>query len=224
MLRQVPVQGTLVPEHVQWLSAVSAARVARIVLRAGAVVDPDTVVVALENADLELAALDVERQAATAESALIQLDVRTRAEQKVQEAGLAGLNADLRDAERHATAASRLAPEGLISAMDYRDSQNKAQGLLDRVQIEESRRDVLGSGRGRQLAAQEAEVAHLREIAKFRRRQLAALEIRAGIKGVVQDVPHQPRQECGRRDAREGRRSPRRLVGQRTNADSSGRG
>ena len=46
LVRQVPAHGTLVPEHVQWLSAVSAARVARIVVRPGARVEPETVVLA----------------------------------------------------------------------------------------------------------------------------------------------------------------------------------
>ena len=46
-------------------------------------------------------------------ASLIQLDVKTEADQKLQESSLAGLHADLRDAERRATAASRLAPEGL---------------------------------------------------------------------------------------------------------------
>lgn len=189
LLRQVPVQGTLVPEHVQWLSAVSAARVARIAVRPGAQVEADTVVVVLENAELELAALEAERQAASAESALIQLDVRTHAEQKLQEAGLVGLRADLGDAERHAQTADRLAPEGLMSGVEHRDAQSRAKGLALRVESEESRRQVLEAGRGRQLAAQRAEVERLREIAKFRHRQLAALEVRAGIRGVVQDIP-----------------------------------
>jgi HlyD family secretion protein len=189
LVRQVAVQGTLVPEHIQWLSAATAARVARISVRPGARVEPDTVVVVLENADLELAALEAERQAASADSMLIQLDVKTHAEQKLQESSLAGLHADLRDAERHALAADRLEPEGLMSGLDHRDAQNKADGLSARVVTEESRKQILESGRERQLAAQHAEVERLREIARFRRQQLSALQVRAGINGIVQDIP-----------------------------------
>ena len=189
LLRQVPAQGTLIPEHVQWLSAVSAARVARIAVRPGAQVEADTVVVVLENAELELAALEAERQAASAESTVIQLDVKTDADHKQQESSLAGLRAELRDAERHAQAADRMAPEGLMSELDHGGAQDKARGLFDRVQVEEGREQVLGAGRQRQLAAQRAEVERLRDIARFRRKQLAALEVRAGIRGIVQDVP-----------------------------------
>lgn len=189
LLRQVPVQGTLVPEHVQWLSATSAARVARIVVRPGAPVEADTVVLVLENAELELAGLEAARQAASAESALIQLDVKTKADEKLALSSLASLHADLRDAERHAVAADRLAPEGLMGALDHGDALGKARGLAERVEAEESRRQVLHDGRGQQLAAQRDEVVRLRDIAAFRQRQLASLEVRAGIRGVVQEVP-----------------------------------
>jgi HlyD family secretion protein len=189
LLRQVPVQGALVPEHVQWLSAVSAARVARIALRPGAQVEPDTVVVVLENAELELAALEAERQAASAESATIQLDVRTDADHRLEESTIAGLRADLHDAERHARAADLLAPQGLMSELDHGGAQDKALGLSGRLEVEEGREHVLAAGRARQLDAQRAEVERLRDIARFRRKQLAALEVRAGIRGVVQDVP-----------------------------------
>ncbi len=189
LLRQVPVQGTLVPEHVQWLSAVTAARVKQIVVRPGAAVEPDAVVVVLENAELELAALEAEHQAASAESALIQLDVRTQADEKLALSSLASLHADLRDADRRAEAATRLASDGLMAALDHGDAVGKAKGLTERVAAEEARRQVLHDGRGAQLGAQRAEVARLRDIAAFRRKQLAALDVRAGIRGVVQEVP-----------------------------------
>jgi multidrug efflux pump subunit AcrA (membrane-fusion protein) len=189
LLRQVPVQGTLVPERVQWLSSASAARVSRIAVRPGAQVEADAIVVVLENAELELAALEAERQAASAEAALIQLDVRTAGEEQVQNSAVLGLRAELRTAQNHAIAAERLAPEGLMSTLDHHDALSKAEDLGVRVEAEEARRHGIVRGRTRQLAAQHAEIARLKEIAAFRRRQLAALEIHAGVRGVVQDIP-----------------------------------
>ena len=187
--RRIPAQGTLVPEHVQWLSALSAARVAHINLRPGATVDPDTVVVVLENPDLELAALEAEHQAASAKAALIQLDVNTDAASKQQAAALISFETDLRDAERHKASAQALEPEGLMTGAEARDIESKTAGLAERVKTEEARSHILVSGRARQLAAQREEVARLGEIAEFRRRRLAALEVRAGIRGVVQEIP-----------------------------------
>lgn len=189
LVREVPAQGSLVPEHVEWLSAQTAARVAHIAVRPGAVVEPDTVVVQLENADLELARLEAEHQAANAEATLIQLDVTGTVAEKQQDAALTGLRADLREAERHARAAERLAPEGLMSDIDHDDATNKARGLAERVAKETARADAITAGRGREIAAQRAEIARLKEIARFRAHQIEALQVRAGIHGVVQEIP-----------------------------------
>jgi hypothetical protein len=48
MLRQVRGTGTLVPEDIRWIPAVTDGRVERIILRPGAVVTPDTVILELE--------------------------------------------------------------------------------------------------------------------------------------------------------------------------------
>src|SRR5918998_3677624 len=47
MLRQVKGPGTLVPEHIRWLTADTAGRVERIHVRPGAQVEPDTVLMEL---------------------------------------------------------------------------------------------------------------------------------------------------------------------------------
>lgn len=189
LVRQVPVQGTLVPDHVDWLSAGIAARVARINVRPGAEVDAETVLVVLENSELELAALEAERQAASAESAGVQLDVMIGAEKAAHDVSLYVLRSDSRDAARHARTADRLAAEGLLSGSEQEDNVAKSTGLLDRVTQEEARIPVLAQGRARRLGAQRSEVARLREIAAFRRRQLAALQVRAGSHGMVQEIP-----------------------------------
>jgi len=105
----------------------------------GAHVEPDTVVVVLDNADLELAALQAEQQAATAQAALVQLDVKTRDEQETQQSALVSLRADLRDAQRNSDAATQLAAAGVMSDLKFRDAQGNATGLLERVRAEQSR-------------------------------------------------------------------------------------
>jgi HlyD family secretion protein len=51
--RQVRGAGTLVPEEIMWISATTSGRVQRILLRPGAQVAPDTVILELTNPDLE---------------------------------------------------------------------------------------------------------------------------------------------------------------------------
>ena len=53
MVRQVRGSGTLVPEDIRWIPAQTQGRVERIILRPGAQVTPDTVILELSNPDLE---------------------------------------------------------------------------------------------------------------------------------------------------------------------------
>lgn len=189
LVRQVPVQGALVPEHVQWLSAQTAARVAKILVRPGETVEPDTVVLVLENTDLELAAITADQQAATATSRLVELDVRLGADETQQTAIVAQTKADLRDADRHAENANRLAPQGLLSENERRDASERVTAINERLVGESARQVLLTGGRARQRAAQVAEITAIKDIASFRKKQLEALSIRAGVHGVVQDIP-----------------------------------
>ena len=58
MVRQVRGTGTLVPEAIRWIPATTEGTVERIVIRPGAEVTPDTVVLELSNPELEQTALE----------------------------------------------------------------------------------------------------------------------------------------------------------------------
>src|ERR1700745_3115653 len=49
MLREVRGLGTLVPEDIHWIPAQTAARVDRIVIRPGHLVQPDTIIIEMSN-------------------------------------------------------------------------------------------------------------------------------------------------------------------------------
>src|SRR4029434_10968289 len=53
MLRQVRGLGTLVPEEIRWIPAATQGRVETILLRPGAQVKPDTVILELSNPELQ---------------------------------------------------------------------------------------------------------------------------------------------------------------------------
>src|SRR5207344_2742424 len=58
MLRQVRGLGTLVPEEIRWIPALTSGRVERIVTLPGTELTPDTVILELSNPELELEAQD----------------------------------------------------------------------------------------------------------------------------------------------------------------------
>src|ERR1700712_1189849 len=71
MLRQVRGLGTLVPEEIRWIAARTSGRVDKIVLRPGAQVTHDSVILILANPDVEQSAASADSQLKAAEADLV---------------------------------------------------------------------------------------------------------------------------------------------------------
>src|ERR1700716_320725 len=68
MVREVRGPGTLVPERIRWISAVTSARVERIVAQPGQAVEPNTVLLEMSNPDVQIEALQAEQALSEAQS------------------------------------------------------------------------------------------------------------------------------------------------------------
>src|ERR1043166_5538803 len=86
---QVRGSGTLLPEEIVWIATLNAARVEKILVMPGATVTSDTVLVELNNPEIEQAAVDGESQFKAAESELISLRAQLETQSLNQQAGLA---------------------------------------------------------------------------------------------------------------------------------------
>lgn len=189
MVREVQGNGKLVPEHMQWITALSAARVEQIFVRPGAQVEADTVVLELRNPDLELQALEAERQVAAARTVLANMRATLRSERLTVEVSLTTLRGDRATARRKADASAALGERGYVSGDDVDATRTQIDTLERRQDLEERRLDVLEDGLKERLAAQQTELERLKTIAGFRREQLAGLRVRAGVAGVLQELP-----------------------------------
>lgn len=194
MLREVQGNGKLVPEHIQWVTAVSAARVERIHVRPGTPVEPDTVLLELGNPELELQALEAERQIAAARAKLADMRADLRGQKLAQKLTVATLRIDQASAQRKAEASGDLGQKGYVSVDDEKTARAALEALETRSDLEGQRLSALGEGMNDRLSAQRAELEQLEAIAKFRRDQLAALHVRAGVAGVLQELPLEPGQ------------------------------
>src|SRR5579872_4980419 len=76
MLREVRGLGTLVPEDIHWIPAQTAARVDKIVIRPGHLVQPDTVILEMSNPELQRDVLDAEYALKAAEANFANLRVQ----------------------------------------------------------------------------------------------------------------------------------------------------
>src|SRR5215471_13476017 len=108
MLRQVQASGTLVPEQQRIVSAVTAGRVDRVAVLPGAKVGPQDVLVELSNPDVQLEALDAERNLKLAEADLASLKSNLESARFGQASALAAARTELHEAERAVAVADRL--------------------------------------------------------------------------------------------------------------------
>ena len=189
MLRQVRGLGTLVPEEITWLAARTQGRVDKIVLRPGANVTPDSVILILNNPDVVRTATDAESQLKAAQAELVNLKVTIESAVLAQESTAAGAKADFEQAKLKAEVNEALFKDGLVSALELRLSKVTAEQAGTRATIEQKRYAFAQDSTAPQLAVKQAEVDRLRDEAKLRHDELDALTVRAGMNGVLQLLP-----------------------------------
>jgi HlyD family secretion protein len=188
MLRQVRGNGSLVPEQIQFVQSETDGRVERLLVKAGAQVTADTVLMELSNEELKQAAFDAEYQLRAGEAQRTKLKVQLASDRLTQKAALATLKSDMEQAKLVAEADDTLCKEGLVPVLTAKQSRAKAMDLEGRLAIEEERLLIGEDSTRAQLAAADADLEKTRALLALKRRQLAALTVRAGIEGVLQQV------------------------------------
>ncbi len=189
MVRQVRGTGTLVPEQIRWIPATTDGAVERIVIRPGALVTPDTVIVELSNPELEQTRLEARLNLDAAEARYSNRQVEVERELLNQRAVLATIDAQLKTARLQADADEQLFGQGLVSSLELQKSRAAVQEYDIRFRIERERLQMATDTVEAQLAVEQAEVDRLRTLYELRRQQVADLRVRAAMPGVLQQVP-----------------------------------
>jgi HlyD family secretion protein len=189
MLRQVRGLGTLVPEEITWIAARTQGRVDKIVLRPGAAVTPDSIILILSNPDVVRAATDADSQLKASEAELANLRVQIESSVLAAESTAASAKAEFEQAKLRAEVNDQLFQDGLVSPLEMRLAKVTAEQADTRNTIEQKRYAFAKDSVAPQLAVKEAEVERLRDQAKLRHDELDALTVRARIEGVLQILP-----------------------------------
>src|SRR6266568_6159 len=189
MLREVRGLGTLVPEDIRWIPAQTDSKVDRIVLRPGAIVKPNSVILELSDPQLQRDLLDSEYQLKGAEADLANLKVQVNSELMNQKAAAAAVRSDYEQAKLQHEVDEKLWKEGIGADVTKNLSKVKAEQLAIRLQLEDERTRIAADSAAARLAAQEARVEQQRALYNLKRSQYDALHVRAGINGVLQLVP-----------------------------------
>lgn len=188
MVQEVRGHGNLVPEQIQFVQAETDGRIERILVFPGAEVKADTVLLELSNQQLKEDVFDAEWQEKGAEAQLTKLTVQLNSDRLTQKALLASLKVDLSQSKLEAEADENLAKIGLVASLTAKRSRAKADELASRVEIEEERLRISEDSVKAQVAVQQAELEKARALVALKRRQVAALRVKAGIAGVLQQI------------------------------------
>jgi multidrug efflux pump subunit AcrA (membrane-fusion protein) len=193
MLRQVRGPGSLVPsqEAVRQIPAETEATVVRIRMLPGSQVKANDILLEMSNSQVEQAAVDAQLQAKAAEAEYQSLKVKLESDLMTQKAGAATVNADYSQAQRQADTDKALYDLGVISGLAYKASKGKADELTTRNDLEVQRLVINKRAIDTQLAQEQAKVDEARTLAELKHKQLDALKVRAGIDGVLVDLPLQ---------------------------------
>ena len=189
MTRQVRGSGTLIPEDIRWIAATTQGRVERIVLRPGAIVKPDTVILELSNPDLLQAVMEAKLAWASAQANYANRKAELESQLLNQESGVANVEAQYKNATLTLQADEQLFKDGLVSELQLKRSRAANDELKNRLLIEQKRMEIARAMNQSQLAPQAAEVDQRKAAYELRVRQLEDLKVKAGMDGVLQVVP-----------------------------------
>ena len=188
-VRQVRGLGTLVPEDTRWLPATTDGRVERIVLRPGAVVRPDSIILELSNPQVEQEALNARLALQSAEAALENLRVQLQNDLLTQQSQVASIEAEYKQAQMDAETNDALAKQQLVSSLLQKQSALRASTLQMRYEIEKKRFAMANDSIDARTRVQQAAVDQARAVSELQQSRIADLKVRPGFAGVLQQVP-----------------------------------
>lgn len=191
MVRQVRGLGTLVPEQIRWIAANTEGRVEKIVVWPGTSVEPDTVILELSSPELEQTANDAESKAKAAEAELTTLRATLQRELLDQESTTARVHSEYEQAKMERQTNDELAKNGLVSDLTYKTSKVKEAELANRDEIENKRLAFSRDSIEPQIASKQAAVDQAKQLAVLKLDQVQALHVKAGLSGVLQQLPVQ---------------------------------
>jgi multidrug resistance efflux pump len=145
----------------------------------------------MSNSQVEQAAIDAGLQLKATEAEYRSLRVRLESDLMNQKASAATVGADHAQAQRQAETDKALYDLGVISGLSYKASKGKADELTTRNDLESERLKANQNAIDSQMAQEQAKVDQMRTLAQLKQKQLDALRVRAGIDGVLVDLPLQ---------------------------------
>lgn len=189
MILDVRAPGTLVPEHVRIIAAATAGRVEALPIQPGATVTPTMTVVELSNTDVELQAMQSEKELTAAMSGLASLRTSLNQQRLSQEGVVAQTLTQYQEAMRNVAMFEALDKQKLAAANEVAGARDKAREFGTRLDVERQRLTEISGSERQQLGLMQEQIARLRDIVASQRQRVTSMHVVAGEAGQLQVLP-----------------------------------
>jgi multidrug resistance efflux pump len=187
MIRQVRGPGTLIPEQMRWITAVTPGRIERIVSLPGTMVEAGELIMEMSNPDIDMQVLTARQQLAQAQAQYAQLRTTLLTQELTQRSTVATVRSQFLDAERVYETNQRLFDENpdLVARADLERSQEAMDALDISLRNENDRLAVMESTQQEQLDAQQEQISRLAELVDFQQDRLRSMQVTVSVSGVL---------------------------------------
>jgi multidrug resistance efflux pump len=185
LLREVRAPGTLVPEHIRIIAAVTAGRVEQLPVRPGVTVNPATLLVEMSNTDVELQALQAEQSLTAARGALANVKTQLQQGRLRQQSVIAQLNTQIEDANRQLKVIEALDTKGLASVSEVAAAKDRVKELSTRSELEKAALQEMIATEREQLELNVEQINRLNDIVREQRNRVRSMRVVAGESGVL---------------------------------------
>src|SRR5512141_971956 len=127
VVREVRGPGTLVPEHIRWITAQASARVERLASESGRKVAAGDLLLELSNPDLQIQTMQAEQQVRQAQIELLNLKTSLKSQLLTQQGLVATTRTQYVSASQEAIAADSLGKQRLLSAFEVANKRAQAE-------------------------------------------------------------------------------------------------
>ncbi|MBE0365507.1 hypothetical protein PULV_b0091 [Pseudoalteromonas ulvae UL12] len=185
---QVSGYGRLKSRSPRLLTAHSNATVEEVLLKPGALVEPDSVILRLSDPQVSQALYAAEQALTQRTNQYRQLEINQQRELLAQQAELEILRSALESAQLQVNAQNQLIAKGIVSNIDYQRSVLELRQLTRRLDIEQQRITQLRQLHLANLAIAQSNIDAQTTALAHAKHRFDTLTVTAGITGVVQSL------------------------------------
>ena len=183
MVRQVRAPGTLTPERIRYVVAVTSGRVEALPVRPGVTVNPSTLILELSNPDVQLEMLNAQSSVTNAEQNFVTLKTNLESQRLQQETAVAAARTAYGTAKRNFQTFQALDEKKLAGANEVAQAKDAMDEAEKRLSAEEGRLKVSTDAIADQLRLARANIDRLNAILKFQQERVASMKVLAGDSG-----------------------------------------